>query len=69
MERVQFRGAAEDREGDLSEPWLQMLVAFVKWRLEEVYKLELMMKKKKITSFEINSVRRELKDILWQYIK
>lgn len=47
MERVQFRGAAEDREGDLSEPWLQMLVAFVKWRLEEVYKLELMMKKKK----------------------
>lgn len=38
--RVQFKGAVEDREGDLSEPWLQILVAFVKWRFREVYKLE-----------------------------
>lgn len=56
------RGDAEGGEGDRGEPWFKTLLVSMKWKLRKAYKLELNDEEK--TTLEINSVRKESKDML-----
>ena len=45
-----------------SEPWFKTLLASIKWKLRKAYKLEFNDEEK--TILEINSVRKESKDMM-----
>ena len=45
-----------------SQPWFKTLLASIKWKLRKAYKLEFNDEEK--TTLEINSVRKESKDML-----
>ena len=45
-----------------AEPWFKTLLVSMKWKLRKAYKLELNDEEK--TALEINSVRKESKDML-----